>query len=212
MKDRIPLHAGRVQLVPVSGNLYDMTMADDPTEAGTPLNKANLLSDAAAQAVWRDPATRPSDPVPSEAFIKLGGKSVLLADYTATADIRRTTPITFNLIDDVENYDGFEVWFSAQGLDTSPAPTTFIDIGSAQDENARIATMSNVPTTAMTSGYAKSFFLQNDASGHIILNTAGGSAATGSSKLTGTAVTWGVTSTAGRVIAGSRVIIIGYKA
>lgn len=42
MKDREPLHAGRVQLVPVAGetNVYDMTMADQPLELGTPLNKA----------------------------------------------------------------------------------------------------------------------------------------------------------------------------
>lgn len=40
MVDRIPTHAGRVQLTPVSGNIYDMTMADEPTEIGTPLNKA----------------------------------------------------------------------------------------------------------------------------------------------------------------------------
>lgn len=48
MKDRIPTHAGRVQLTPVSGNIYDMTMADEPTEQGTALNKANLLTDATA--------------------------------------------------------------------------------------------------------------------------------------------------------------------
>lgn len=42
MKDRIAMKPGRVQLVPVTGetNLYDMTMADDPTELGTPLNKS----------------------------------------------------------------------------------------------------------------------------------------------------------------------------
>lgn len=42
MKDRIATHPGRVTLIPVSGqsNTYDMTMADQPTEEGTPLNKA----------------------------------------------------------------------------------------------------------------------------------------------------------------------------
>jgi hypothetical protein len=40
MKDRIPTYPGRVKLVPLSGNYYDMSMADEPTEAGTALNKA----------------------------------------------------------------------------------------------------------------------------------------------------------------------------
>ena len=42
VKDRIPTHPGRIQLTPVDGqtNTFDMTRADDPTEAGTPINKA----------------------------------------------------------------------------------------------------------------------------------------------------------------------------
>ena len=41
-KDRIPTHAGRVKLTPVSGqpNLFTMERADDPTEKGTPIDKA----------------------------------------------------------------------------------------------------------------------------------------------------------------------------
>lgn len=50
MKDRVPLYPGRVKLVPVTGqaNTYDMTRADSPQQEGTPLNKANLLSDTTA--------------------------------------------------------------------------------------------------------------------------------------------------------------------
>lgn len=48
MQDRVPLYPGRVQLTPVSGNIYDMTMADQPQQQGTPLNKASLLKDATA--------------------------------------------------------------------------------------------------------------------------------------------------------------------
>lgn len=41
-KDRIPTHPGRIRLVPVEGqqNTFDLTKADEPTETGTPLNKA----------------------------------------------------------------------------------------------------------------------------------------------------------------------------
>lgn len=50
MKDRIPLYPGRVKLNPVSGqaNTFDLTRADQPTQEGTPLNKASLLKDATA--------------------------------------------------------------------------------------------------------------------------------------------------------------------
>lgn len=50
MKDRVSLYPGRVTLTPVSGqaNTFDLTRADQPTQEGTPLNKASLLKDATA--------------------------------------------------------------------------------------------------------------------------------------------------------------------
>ncbi len=50
MKDRIPLYPGRVTLNPVSGqpNTFDLVRADQPTQEGTPLNKASLLKDTTA--------------------------------------------------------------------------------------------------------------------------------------------------------------------
>lgn len=50
MQDRIPLYPGRVKMSPVAGqaNTFDMVRTDDPTQAGTPLNKATLLKDATA--------------------------------------------------------------------------------------------------------------------------------------------------------------------
>lgn len=50
MKDRIPTKPGRVQLVPSpdDDDLFILTRSDEPTQEGTPLNKASLLSDATA--------------------------------------------------------------------------------------------------------------------------------------------------------------------
>lgn len=50
MQDRVSLHPGRVKMTPVAGqaNTYDMTRADQPTQAGTQLNKSSLLTDATA--------------------------------------------------------------------------------------------------------------------------------------------------------------------
>jgi len=51
MKDRIPKHPGRVELTPVSGQdgVFDMTMADEAFEEGTPPIKRHLLPDEVAQ-------------------------------------------------------------------------------------------------------------------------------------------------------------------
>lgn len=52
MQDRVPLYPGRVTLTPVQGlaNTYTMARADQPTQEGTPLNKASLLRDETAVA------------------------------------------------------------------------------------------------------------------------------------------------------------------
>ena len=44
--DRVPAHPGRITLTPVTGqaNTYDMARADNPTETGTPLDKATFDS------------------------------------------------------------------------------------------------------------------------------------------------------------------------
>ena len=64
MKDRVSLYPGRVTLTPVSGqaNTYDLTRADQPTQEGTPLNKASLLKDATA-ALFGLPNTAVPDDV-----------------------------------------------------------------------------------------------------------------------------------------------------
>lgn len=73
MRDRVPQYPGRVQLVPVTGqtNTYDMSLADSPSVTGTPLNKANLLTDATATALGLDPN---DDPSVNDAFATLAYK------------------------------------------------------------------------------------------------------------------------------------------
>lgn len=63
MKDRVPLYPGRVTLTPVSGqaNTFDLTRADQPTQEGTPLNKASLLKDATAALYGKTNAAVPDD-------------------------------------------------------------------------------------------------------------------------------------------------------
>ena len=84
MQDRLPTYPGRVVLEPVEGatNTYDMTLADVPTQEGTPLNKANLLSDSTATLLGLNAGATPND-----ALVALAGRIVLgTADLTAGAD------------------------------------------------------------------------------------------------------------------------------
>lgn len=69
MQDRIPLYPGRVTMTPVAGqaNTFDMVRADDPTQAGTPLNKATLLKDATAAMYGLG-----TDAVPDDVLAELG--------------------------------------------------------------------------------------------------------------------------------------------
>ena len=81
MQDRVSLYPGRVKLEPVAGqaNLYDLTRADQPTQEGTPLNKANLLSDATETAMFGSAANRTVD----EAFAGLAAQIKLIMSNTA---------------------------------------------------------------------------------------------------------------------------------
>lgn len=63
------MYPGRVSLTPVPGQdgLYDMVRADQPTQEGTPLNKATLLSDGTAAVYGLG-----NDAVPDDVFMILG--------------------------------------------------------------------------------------------------------------------------------------------
>jgi len=76
MKDRIPTYPGRIKLVPSAADddLFVLTRDDEPTQAGTPLNKASLLSDATAEAI----GLTGSDPTVNDAL------GFLAANYCRT--------------------------------------------------------------------------------------------------------------------------------
>ena len=81
MKDRIPTYPGRVKLTQVSGNIYDMERADQPSEAGTPLNKATFLKDATAALFGLTSAAVPDDVF---AAIATGRAKIETGDYNGT--------------------------------------------------------------------------------------------------------------------------------
>lgn len=65
MQDRTPTpgQEGRVLITPENGSPYyaKIEMADNPTQPGTPLNKATLLTDETEQAIWGNTSDRTVD-------------------------------------------------------------------------------------------------------------------------------------------------------
>lgn len=92
MKDRQPTQildngAIRYGIYDEAGQLlrYEyMKREDAPTVEGTPLNKANLLSDATAAKIWRG-ATKPADPTVNDALSKLTEGTARVGDIDLSA-------------------------------------------------------------------------------------------------------------------------------
>ena len=89
MNDRVSTHAGRIKLRPVGGGsttwlTYDMEMADEPTVIGTPLNKANLLSDTTANAIDDRYDTLPTTPNEALALLANGAARMEVQTYIGT--------------------------------------------------------------------------------------------------------------------------------
>ena len=92
MKDRQPTQildngAIRYGIYDAAGQLlrYEyMKREDAPTVEGTPLNKANLLSDATAAKIWRG-ATKPADPTVNDALSKLTEGTARVGDIDLSA-------------------------------------------------------------------------------------------------------------------------------
>lgn len=99
MQNRVPTYPNRVRLTQVSGDIYDLTRADEPTEVGTPLNKETLLSDDAVSALTGAGLTL-GDDTPSEAFEAIAGviganmqtAKIEIVEYTGTGTYGASNP------------------------------------------------------------------------------------------------------------------------
>ena len=102
MQDRVPQYPGRVTLVPVPGmaNTYTMKRADEPTQQGTPLNKATLLTDETANLMGGAVQT------PDDAFKRL----LLLSQTGGMVTVRVTSldesPVGNLFVTGISDIDG----------------------------------------------------------------------------------------------------------
>lgn len=87
MKDRVSLHPNRYKLTPVNGqaDTYDLSRADEPLEAGTPITKATMFDDEIANIM----GLTPENGTPNEGFKKIDNRVDRL-DLFKIGDIRTT--------------------------------------------------------------------------------------------------------------------------
>ncbi len=99
MQDRESLYPGRVKLEPVAGqaNLYDLTRADQPTQEGTPLNKASLLKDATAARLGLGTSAVPDDVLARVPFAEVR----VVADVGTTVTMSRGETTLTSAVGDV---------------------------------------------------------------------------------------------------------------
>lgn len=99
MRDRVPQKPGRIALTDEQTGetrYYTMTRADNPTEPGTPLNKASLLTDATCSALGLSNTATPND-----AFNKL--KTLVSNAQTAANNAQASANTAKTTADNAQN-------------------------------------------------------------------------------------------------------------
>lgn len=125
MQDRVSLYPGRVKLEPVAGqaNLYDLTRADQPTQEGTPLNKASLLKDTTAALLGL-----PNTAVPDDAFVALVlGQGVY--GYRVKVQLADGTPVEGATVSGIQPLTGSTLVTGADGTVLGKSASASVTIG-----------------------------------------------------------------------------------
>lgn len=125
MQDRVPLYPGRVTLTPVAGqaNTYDMTRADQPTQEGTPLNKATLLKDVTASILGL-----PNTATPDDAFLALT-IGVGIYGYRVKIQLADGTPVEGATVSGIEALTGSTLVSGADGIVLGKSTSKTVTIG-----------------------------------------------------------------------------------
>lgn len=125
MQDREPTYPGRVTLTPVYGlaNTYDMERADQPTQEGTPLNKASLLKDTTAALLGLG-----TDAVPDDAFVALVlGQGVY--GYRVKVQLADGTPVEGATVSGIQPLTGSTLVTGADGTVLGKSASASVTIG-----------------------------------------------------------------------------------
>ena len=125
MQDRVPLYPGRVTLTPVAGqeNTFDMARADQPTQEGTPLNKATLLKDVTASILGL-----PNTAVPDDAFLALT-IGVGTYGYRVKIQLADETPVEGATVSGITALTGSTLVSGADGIVLGKSTSKTVTIG-----------------------------------------------------------------------------------
>lgn len=120
MIDRVPMNPGRVLITPENGGAAyyaTMTRADNPTQEGTPLNKAALLKDTTAALMGLDPTATPDDMLKA-----LSNRIIMISNDYAGVTVNLKTqsgnPMKNMLVPNVLSGDGEPVYTDENGQAT----------------------------------------------------------------------------------------------
>ena len=130
--DRVPTYAGRIKLTPVAGqtDVFDMVRADEPTEEGTPLDKATFDSIIHSRLTGRyyEPTITQTDesevrgltvsPVPSSGWVVSSSLSSISESWQISTNSATTPP--HYAVNNVSNNG----WQSGEGIAHSLTITT----------------------------------------------------------------------------------------
>lgn len=146
MQDRVPLYPGRVTLTPVAGqeNTFDMVRADEPTQPGTPLNKATLLKDVTASILGL-----PNTAVPDDAFLAL---TIGVGTYGFRVKIQLAdgTPVEGATVSGIEALTGSTLVSGADGIVLGKSTSKTVTIGCTSPYIDQAAPTSQSVTAAGT--------------------------------------------------------------
>lgn len=125
MQDRVPLYPGRVTLTPVAGqaNTYDMVRADQPTQEGTPINKATLLKDVTASILGL-----PNTAVPDDAFLALT-IGIGTYGYRVKIQLADGTPVEGATVSGITALTGSTLVSGADGIVLGKSTSQTVTIG-----------------------------------------------------------------------------------
>mgnify|MGYP005765496089 CR=1 FL=1 len=163
MQDRIPTpgQEGRVLITPEDGSApfyATVEMADNPTQAGTPLNKETLLQDGTEAEIFGDTANRTVD----EAFMGIMGKIALImqnvASMTLTVTDTAGTPLQGVYVSGIFDEDGNAVATNASGQiagyvaegTTNLSVSGYADIANYSEQFEAVKGQSYTKTIAVT--------------------------------------------------------------
>lgn len=167
MQDRVPTYPGRVTLTPVPGqaNTYDLVRADDPTQEGTPLNKATFLQDSTCALL-----DLPNTAVPNDAFAKLALGTGMYG-YLITVVDGFGNPVAGMTVDGIQNRTGGACITDENGQALGVSTETSVSVSVTSPYFDLDSASQTVQSTGIITSAALTMAVKYEANQSVTINT-----------------------------------------